>query len=152
VPDPLTQLYDNIVSAFKSECKGRFRLVNWNSSRNPQLDRPAAADLPEVQIRPIGANVILGARSCSTVVTCQTAITLTTGDYILGKALFPIEWLIIGILYRLQYSLVAENVRIESVTTGITDPSAVANRGITGWASQWNISVDLAFGASSLGE
>lgn len=149
--DPFTQLYDDIVAAFKAECKGRFRLVDWNTSRNPQVDKPSAADLPEIQIRPVSGTVTLGARSCSTVVSRQIAVTLTTGDFILGKHLFPIEWLIVGILYRLQYSIVSENLRIDNVTTGITDPGAQANRGVTGWASQWNISVDLAFGASSLG-
>ena len=149
--DPLTVLYDQIVAAFRSECKGRFRLVSWNTSNSPQLDKPSAQDLPEIQIRPLGGNAVLGARSCSTVVSTQFAVTLITGTHVLGAALFPIQWLMIGILYRLQYSIVAENVRVDSVVSGITDASAASNRNIAGWASQWTITVDQAFGASNLG-
>jgi hypothetical protein len=151
--DPFTKVYDEIVKAFRDTAKGRFRLVDWNSSRNPQHDRPTAQDLPEVQIRPDTSVIVLGARSCATTVVKDFAVNLTTGDFILGKILYPTEWVILGILHRLQYSLVedldlAEDVTVQQITTGILDPQA--NRGIVGWASTWNISVHMSFAASEL--
>lgn len=153
--DPFTQVYDEIVGAFRGEARGRFQLVDWNSTRNPQHDLPQASDLPEVQIRPIGASVQLGGRSCATVVTRDHTVTLLTGDLVLGKILFPIEWLIVGILYRLQYKKLnalkfVEDVRVTNVTTGIVDPAST--RSIHGWASAWNISVTMSFAEAQLGE
>lgn len=151
--DPFTTLYDEVVRAFRTEAKGRFRLVDWNTSRNPQHDKPSAQDLPEVQIRPTDSQIVLGARSCATEVVKNFSVTLVTGDFILGKLLYPLEWTILGILYRLQYSLVetldiAEDVTVNQTTTGILDPQA--NRGVVGWASTWNISVHMSFAASEL--
>lgn len=151
--DPLTKAYDTTVSTFRAHAKGRFRLVDWNSTRNPQLDKPTAADLPEVQIRPTGKTIILGGRSCATTVVQEFSITIVTGDFVLGKILFPIEWLVLAILYNLQYSLVeeleiAEDVTVAQITEGITDPAGTRN--IAGWASGWTVGIHMAFAASEL--
>ena len=151
--DPFTKVYDELVKAFRTDAKGRFHIVDWNTSRNPQHDRPTAQDLPEVQIRPDSSAIVLGARSCATTVAKDFVVTVLTGDYILGNKLYPIEWIILGILYRFQYSLVedldlAEDVTVQQITTGILDPAA--NRNIVGWASSWNITVHMSFAASEL--
>ena len=151
--DPLTKVYDAVCLAFRSNAKGRFHLVDHNSSRNPVLDKPTAMDLPEVQIRPTSKVIVLGARSCATTVVQEYQVTIVTGDFILGKILFPVEWHILAILHSLQYSLVedldlAEDVAISQITEGIADPNG--SRNIVGWASSWTISVHMAFAASEL--
>ena len=151
--DPLTKVYDAVCLAFRSNAKGRFRLIDHNSTRNPVPDSPMAADLPEVQIRPTSKSVVLGARSCATVVVQEYQVTIVTGDFILGKILFPVEWHILAILHSLQYSLVeeldlAEDVSVAQITEGIAEP--IGSRNIVGWASSWTISVHMAFAASEL--
>lgn len=151
--EKFTPIYDAIVRAFRDNAKGSFRLVDWNSTRNPQLDSPTAQDFPEVQLRPLGMRPVLGGRSCSTTVELDYSLTIVTGDFILGKLLNPTDWRILCILHSLQYSLVeqlgiAEDVSVVQSTTGTLDPNG--NRGIVGWASNWTITVATSFTAAQL--
>lgn len=151
--DPYTILYDAVIACLTRHAAGRRRVVSWNSTRSPRPDVVSSSDAQCWEVRPTGKSVVLGGTSCSTEVVRTFTVLQYTGDYVLGKCLFPDEWALTRALYDLKYNALEDleydgkrfvsRVEVASATTGIVDPTN--ERKIIGWATQWSIEAYLQF-------
>lgn len=147
--NPFTQVYDALERVLKAR---DFKLVSWNSSRDPEPDVRSESDLPEFQLRPTAMAVSVGNRSCGTQVERTYTVYIVTGDDRLGYQLFPAEWKLLAALRDMKYGALdslsynnrafVENVEIVSCTA---DLDLAAERGIEGWAALWDINVQMSF-------
>jgi len=149
--EPLTLVYDRLVKVLKDR---KFKLISWNSSRDPEPDVREEADFPEWQLRPTATQVNLGNASCGTEIIQTYTLLVSTGDDRVGYMFFPTQWRMIQAIHALKYdALVLEsltyrdhafiqNVEIVSIQA---DLDLAIARGIEGWDALWDINVHMNF-------
>lgn len=146
--DPFTQVYDAMVAEFKAE---NLKIIDWNSSRDPEPISPTDAELPELQLRPAGMTGEIGNSSCGSIINRSYQLLINSGDQ-RAAVLFGVEWRILKVLQRLKYgsldNIVENNVSIDSSQAGLSNSEE--NRGIKGWTALWNISVQMMFSGADL--
>ena len=152
--DPFTILYTAMEAELRAACP---TIVSWNSSTDPE---PAPVTrVPELQLRPTFTMVMLGASSNQTDVQRTFQILINSGDQRLGQGIFPIEWRLLGCLYRMKYEILdnltyqghtfVHTVEITAANVGLSN--ADQNRGIKGWTALWDVVVHMSFSPADLG-
>lgn len=148
--NPFTKLYDTIVKTFKD---GGLKVLDWNSSRDPETELPTENELPEYQLRPVGMTGRIGSSSCGTQITRTYQVLINSGDKRVG-VLFAEEWRLLKVLNNLKYGTALDSipqvfdVNISSYQVGLSN--SLENRGIEGWTAIWAISVDMQFSGEEL--
>jgi len=147
--DPFTQVYNAIESVFVAD---GYKLVSWNSGRNPEPEIPTDEELPEFQIRPTDLSGRIGSSSCGSEVFRGYQVLINSGDRRLS-IMFGLEWRLLKTLYKLKYGALdsldfVDSVDIRSAASGLSN--AIENRGIEGWTALWTIEVSMLFSGEDL--
>jgi hypothetical protein len=157
--DPFTQVHRAIAKAILADARVAEQVkannvVTWDNTRGPIKERLTTADLPELQLRAGTLAVNLGSKSCGTELTRAYSLVLNTGEQQLSVNLYPLEWALIGVAYRLKFEYLLSGLlykkrsfvtdcNIVSAEAGLS--SADDNRGITGWTALWTLEVQMNF-------
>ncbi len=160
--DPFTTVYDALwahmetVSALTDLVLGGNRIKFDN--KNPIRDRESTTDTPELRIIPTGAQPLTPMSSNSTEFIEQYEVAISTGDQRLGASLFPLRWVLFKALGSAQAAMIA--VDLSTWNAKVTKISIVAvsdgagksdqDRGIEGWATFWEVLIQMVFQTSSL--
>jgi len=160
VSDPFTKLYTRIEKEFKdSKVNGKkYTWVSWNSSRDPEPERPTESEVPELQLRPSGGGGLIGADSAHTDFQMNFDLLINTGDRRLGYLMFPVLWDVLHILHQLKY-VVLDDLEwngesyfqsLEIVSTSMGLSNAELNRGFEGWTAMFQMQAFLQFSRTEL--
>jgi len=156
--DALWQMVDDSVPLTQLVRLGNKIKFNKQYDRAPLKENVSDADLPELILTTMGvleANMYHS--SCDSLIRRNYQWLLSTGDIRTNYRLFPVQFALFCAMHDWQgvlSSLLWNNktfikaCRWGTLSEGISNPQL--NRGIEGWSSIWNISVDMIFASSDL--
>ena len=154
----LWQMADNSLSLTNLVRPGNKIRFNIDDDRSPIKENVADADLPELILATAGiTNANMFHSSCDSLIVRQYQWLISTGDLRTNFRLFPVQFALYCAMHSWQGALstllwknkkFVKNTRWLNATEGITNPQL--NRGIEGWSSIWNISVEMIFSSTDL--
>ena len=146
--NPFTQVYQRLLTTLSNDSLLSTLVEPGNivdftgANPEPVKDEVEDADLPEMQLIPLGGPVKRD-NTMKLTVDYAFSVQITTGDNRINAWLLPIQWAIIRGVYAAGDSLGlswVKMVRLTALTNQSNDP---AQRGIEGWVTVMHIVVTM---------
>ncbi len=147
--DPLTQIHDKLWEIlednedFTATVKAGNRTKYSGTNENPRKQERMRADTPEVTIIPQGGPINLHLSSDSMMMTRSFTLIIQGGSQRANLQVYPLEWLIIKILYNASDTLNLSFVKKFRVLDAALSLDEVETLGARReWSSSLTIEVD----------
>lgn len=156
--DALWKMVDDSAELTRLVKPGNKIRLNSDTMRSPLKENVAVADTPELILMTGGVSKAnLYNSSCSSLIQRTYQWLVTTGDLRTTFTLFPVQFALYcamleweTTLFNLQWRTkpFVKMARLSTLHEGILNTQL--NRGIEGWSSIWDCSVDMIFANSDL--
>ena len=157
--DPFVLVHNTLHNAIKGSVavqkvatSYRKQIIAFNEgSNNPLPDVVNESDLPQIVQLATGKQVLLVASSTHVEVSKSYRVDVNSGSFNVTEVAEPLEFALLCAVLALNFSGALEalawkgasgfarDIEVVSISQGRSD--LIANRGIEGWTSMWNINV-----------
>ena len=150
--DPFTRVYDALVALIADHdgvkhLLKKGNLIDYSGGRDdPTKSNVQSGDLAEIEIRTAGGDALLWFSSDSSMVGRRYSVGITTGDLLVDKSLFPLEWELLRALAGAKDDLGLSFVHKVSIEGFDEEREGTdRHRGTKGWTALFNVVVEMTF-------